>query len=52
MTWTPHDSDENRRAFDIDLDRVIYDPEYRNEVKSALASTNTPWASNAGVEGE
>ena len=44
MTWTPPDSDENGRVFDIDLDRVIYDPEYRNEVKSALASSNTPAA--------
>ncbi len=42
MTWTPSDNDENRRAFDIDLDRVIYDPEYRKEVKSALASSNAP----------
>lgn len=42
MTWTLSDSDKTPGACDIDLDRIIYDPEYRNEVKSALASTNAP----------
>ena len=50
MTWTPPDSDENGRAFDIDLDRVIYDPEYRNEVKSALASSTASSVSNTVAE--
>ena len=52
MTLTPPDNDENSRAFDIDLDRIIYDPEYRNEVKCALASRNTPGASATVAEGE
>ncbi len=38
MTRTIPETDQTSRAFDIDLDRVVYDPEYRNEVKSALAS--------------
>ena len=48
MTWTLPDNDETGGAVDIDLDRIIYDVEYRNEVKSALASSNAPYPS-AGV---
>lgn len=48
MTWTLPDNDETGGAVDIDLDRIIYDVEYRNEVKSALASSNAPFPS-AGV---
>ena len=42
MTWTLPDNDENGSAIDIDLDRIVYDLEYRNEVKSALASSSAP----------
>ncbi len=50
MTWTIPDSEENSRRTDIDLDRVIYDPEYRNEVKSALALDSGQSASWLGSE--
>lgn len=50
MTWTLPDNDENLGACDIDLDRIIYDPEYRNEVKSALASSNAPSPSTRVTE--
>ena len=50
MTLTLPDNDENGSAVDIDLDRIIYDLEYRNEVKSALASSNAPSASTRVTE--
>ena len=48
MTWTLPDNDENGGA--VDIDRVIYDLEYRNEVKSALASSNAPSPSTRVTE--
>ena len=50
MTWTLPDNDETGGAVDIDLDRIIYDLEYRNEVKSALASSNAPSPSAGATE--
>ena len=50
MTLTLPDNDETGGAVDIDLDRIIYDLEYRNEVKSALASSNAPFPSVGATE--
>ena len=50
MTFILPDNDENGSAVDIDLDRIIYDLEYRNEVKSALASSNAPSPSARATE--
>ena len=50
MTWTMPETDENSGPFDIDLDRVVYDPEYRNQVKSALAAGEESGALSTGFE--
>ena len=52
MTWTIPDSVESHEQFDIDFDRIVYDPEYRNEVKSVLASSDAEvtWASGCEAE--
>ena len=52
MTWTIPETDQSSSQFDIDLDRVIYDPEYRNEVKSALASGEERCAFSTGFEAD
>ncbi len=50
MTWTIPETDQSSSQFDIDLDRVIYDPEYRNQVKSALAADEESGALSTGFE--